>query len=176
MLCHLVNVEGTAYACTNTGCGRIVKIERRKPSSLKVKCKGTVKSKQLSPEVEARAREIGLAVVNKGEPPSGPGEEFRKLTNELEIDPSGCPCADTQRKMNRLGVAGCREQLDELCAEILANASKWKIDDPETLQRAALKAIELGLVIDPADPVRSLVLIAIERAEKVEADAVSSRP
>jgi hypothetical protein len=70
--------------------------------------------------------------------------------------------------MDELGPAGCREQEDELVKAMQENAEKYHWTD--TL-KAGWKALGAGLAlrINPLDPLRSCLRIAIERTEADDA-------
>jgi len=152
MKCNLTKIDGVVYACTNSGCGRIIKIERRKKSSLTFECAGTAVGESPAEEVIELAKKFAACHVILGGLPIGPGTQLREMLAEMGFHPKGCGCQSTEAKMNGLGADGCREQLDELCAEIVRNARKWGL------------AIPKGF--DPLPYVRQLVEMAIQRAEQ----------
>jgi len=166
MNCNLSNIDGVVYACTNAGCGRVLKIERRKKSSLTFQCAGTAVGESPAEEVIELAKKFAACHVILGGLPIGPGTQLREMLAEMGFAPKGCACQTTEAKMNGLGPDGCREQLDALCGEIIRNAKKWGL------------AIPKGF--DPLPYVRELVEMAIERAEqaasaKTDAQDAASR-
>lgn len=104
------------------------------------------------------------------EPPrsSGPGTEMIALTEELGIESKpGCTCKSTAMTMDRLGVEGCRNRINELTLTVEANWESWGWKDKlRAVTKAAWKAAGLG--VKPTDPVRSLLELAIERADKAD--------
>jgi hypothetical protein len=93
--------------------------------------------------------------------PSGgsePGTELQKLIKELGFDESlGCGCAAEVNRMNSIGPARCREQIDSIVAKLEENqklASWWQ------LAKAGVKAATMGIF-----SVRQLVEEAVRRAE-----------
>jgi hypothetical protein len=99
----------------------------------------------------------------------GVGFELTKLYKSLGINPpENCTCRALSVRMDELGPAGCREQEDELIKAMEENAAKYKWTD--TL-KAGFKAIGKGLAfkINPANPLRSCLRIAIERTEADDA-------
>lgn len=102
-------------------------------------------------------------------PAEGPGSELKKLLAEMGVTNfTGCNCDAKAAQMNRWGVDGCRDRLDQIrgwIAEAQAKAS-WT----DTITAAAKAAASgLALQIDPLDIAGSLVRIAIDRAAAVEA-------
>jgi hypothetical protein len=98
----------------------------------------------------------------------GPGHELRLLMSQLGIRPKrNCDCVTYARRMDLWGVTGCRERLGEITSHIEANSDKYGIGDRFT---AAYWAVATGIAlrINPLAPVRSLVELAIERAEAKE--------
>lgn len=138
MHCNLVKVAGTVYACSNDGCGRIIKIEHRKPSQVKLACGGTGRCDTLTPEVEARAREIARRSPLNRQPREGPGTELAKIFAELGGSEGNCDCASLEWKMNQLGVEDCRAQADALLERIAKSVKKRGLPDevaaPEVLR------------------------------------------
>jgi hypothetical protein len=132
MNCTLKKIRGQVYVCTNRGCGRILKIERAKPSDATfatLPCAGASDDAEIDPELVARAERLGAMKVDKGvEKLTGPGTEFRKMADEAGFSQNGCTCAATEARMNQLGVEGCRREFDSLCDEIITNAKKHGID------------------------------------------------
>jgi hypothetical protein len=88
-----------------------------------------------------------------------PGHELFHLFRELRIKPKkGCECAALRAEMNRLGVAGCREQREELLARLRDNAALYGLGEWAAAGWQAIKQdkpITLGGLLD----------LAIERAE-----------
>ena len=120
----------------------------------------------------------GVRVVNPkvidGQPiPNSAVGEFLKLIFlNIGIYPDGfCPCDDTRILMNQWGPQGCREHLDEICESIYAEYEKWKIGKRGLIfQQAAIaaKLLAMGIIVNPLDPIRSIVLEAIKRAESAK--------
>ena len=104
----------------------------------------------------------------------GVGYELAALYKSLGINPpQNCTCRALAARMDSLGPAGCRAQEDELIKAMEENAAKYKWTD--TL-KAGFKSIGQGLAfkINPLDPLRSCLRIAIERAEAEETAWVSA--
>lgn len=117
------------------------------------------------PEVKAASNK--KPVKSSADPKKGlPGTEMLLLTSELGIEaPPGCGCKGMAVTMDKLGVDGCRERINELKLGIAANWDSWGWKDKlGAFKASAWKAVGLG--ISPTDPVRDLVEIAIERADK----------
>lgn len=96
---------------------------------------------------------------------TGPGTELHKLTAQLKLPrKSGCTCAALERRMDLLGVEGCREHRAELLAELTKNFQLYDAKDKLT---AAWHSLTTGLAvrINPLDPLGSLLDLAINRAE-----------
>lgn len=97
--------------------------------------------------------------------PPGVGDHLKMLWQQLRIVPSkACGCESLRRKMNALGVDGCRANRAELVAEL--QAKSWDFSALDSL-RAAGDALQTGLAwrINPLDRFGSLLDLAIERAE-----------
>jgi hypothetical protein len=91
--------------------------------------------------------------------PTGPGTELKRILAMLGItDTSGCGCADMLRRMNRWGVAGCREHRQEIVDHLRA------------------KAAERGWVFTSALPIGQLVDVAIATAEMANVNSALSSP
>ena len=99
------------------------------------------------------------------------GTMLKELLDRLDVHLPGCEgCQGMLARMNRLGVAGCREQLDALAGELRTRAA----DVPMTQKiEAALHALGNGLAwrLHPLDPYPGLVAEAIRRAEAETAPA-----
>lgn len=96
----------------------------------------------------------------------GPGTEFEKLTEKLRLRKlSNCSCNTLIRRMNQLGVSGCRRERPKLLVDMKANYSLYGTSDKLW---AAFHAITTGLAfkVDPLDPLPGLLDEAIIRAEK----------
>jgi hypothetical protein len=99
------------------------------------------------------------------EPGFGPGFELMAMFGELKIpEPPGCGCKSKARQMNRWGVAGCREHVDEIIGWIREAYDKSAFS-VKALAAARAVAIGLAFHLDPLDPIPSLVAEAIRRAE-----------
>lgn len=100
-------------------------------------------------------------------PMFGPGTEFKRIVEqELGIQIPGCSaCTNTLRKMNSLGVDGCRQKREELLEELRKNSQK--VDWMKRLL-AVPKAVQSGLAlkVNWLDPLPDLLDLAIERAEQ----------
>ena len=105
----------------------------------------------------------------------GPGTEATLLLASLGIMPVvGCPCRDFSVKMDRWGVAGCREHF----AEIVKHFQDYQVEYgwSDKLKAASLSVLT-GLVfkLNWFDPLPDFVNEAIRRAEEKEnADYASS--
>lgn len=93
------------------------------------------------------------------------GTEMLSLTAELGIvSPPGCGCKGTAATMDRLGVEGCRERISDLRLMVAGAWESWGWKDKlKAVAASAWKAAGLG--VNPTDPVRDLLEIAIERAD-----------
>lgn len=143
MNCTLKKIKGTVYACTKQGCGRIIKIEGAKPSDARfaeMPCRRTSDTDLIDPALVARAEALAAPTVDKGDGKlTGPGTELRALLGEMGYTPKGCNCKSTEMRMNRLGVDGCRKQLDALCCEVMKNARKQKVEITVEMARFAIE-------------------------------------
>jgi hypothetical protein len=94
---------------------------------------------------------------------SGVGDHLKAILTTLNLtEKPGCGCGATRKEMNDLGPDGCRREIDRLADKLRENAESYSIWE------AAIAAWNLagsGLAINPLDPYRSLILIAIERCE-----------
>jgi len=94
----------------------------------------------------------------------GPGTELKKLLQELGISmKSSCGCESRATQMNIWGVKGCRNHLEEIVVWIKSASNEVSVFDKVM---AGWNALKLRIPLDPLDPFRSIVLIAISRAEK----------
>jgi hypothetical protein len=85
--------------------------------------------------------------------------------------PNSCTCNALALEMDRIGVAGCREQFDHLVAQIKHNATHWGWADKfANYSRASFGSLKSGLLfkINWLDPIPGLLSEAIRRAEAVE--------
>lgn len=57
-------------------------------------------------------------------PESGPGTELKSTLKAMGV-PTCQQCSEAAKRMNALGVAGCRDKIDELAAEMLPRAMEW---------------------------------------------------
>lgn len=110
-----------------------------------------------------------LIVSVREHPVGGPGTELKELLSSLSIEPlSGCKCEWQARQMDAWGVSGCRGNFDLIVGWLRASYDQigWL-----TKLKAAAHSITSGvaLSIDFRDPPRSLVEIAIRRAETKKA-------
>lgn len=128
MKCHLVLVKNETFACSNEGCGRILKIVSKKPSSLSLDCKGMAARTRITDHLRESAMLIAVRDVIAGDPPSGPGVKMRELAASLGFSQGGCGCAATESRMNWLGPKGCRTEMESLVDEVLKNAKKKGVD------------------------------------------------
>lgn len=99
-----------------------------------------------------------------------PGTEMLSLTAELGIvSPAACGCKTLAAQMDKLGVDGCRAMMSDLKVTMHVNWESWGWRDKlKAVAASAWKAAGLG--VNPTDPVRDLLEIAIERAEKKAAE------
>lgn len=92
-------------------------------------------------------------------PTEGPGTELKKLIKELGFDESlGCGCAAEVARMNSLGPARCREQIESIVA---------KLDENKKLQSLWSLGSALAIALVKGFPLttRGLVEEAIRRSE-----------
>lgn len=114
----------------------------------------------------AAASPKDAAPAKVGDPAKGlPGTEMLQLTAELGItSPPGCGCKGTAATMDRLGLEECRARITDLRLSIAAGWSAWGWQDKlKAVTASAWKAAGLG--VNPTDPVRDLLEIALDRAE-----------
>lgn len=99
-------------------------------------------------------------------PKDGPGTQLTQLFAELgiKVTPT-CSCKSMAGKMDRNGIEWCRENLDTIVTTIQENAEFVTWSQKLT---ATVKSVPLVLKgkINLLHPIRSLVLIAIERFEQ----------
>ena len=94
--------------------------------------------------------------------PPGPGDHLAAIFRQLHLEEKpGCGCAALRAKMNRLGVAGCREKIAELAAELEAKSALYGWGEQAA---AGARALWAGLV-NWSDPWAGLVEEACRRAE-----------
>lgn len=155
--------------------GRCLKCGYQLPA--KIKNASTVKRSCTVPEspseyeidlAQDRARDRELAETERL-----PGSQLEKLTKELKIGkPSSCNrCQTLKRRMNDLGIDGCKKNRDSLTSELQANAGKWGWTEfISNYTTAALSAVVTGNVfrLNPLDPYGSMIDEAIRRAEAIQ--------
>ncbi|HVX15938.1 MAG TPA: hypothetical protein VHC22_32440 [Pirellulales bacterium] len=98
-------------------------------------------------------------------PNDGPGTELKDIFIALGRSAPGCwTCNGRALQMNVWGVDGCREHIEEIVAWVREEYDKLgRIDTAKAVILAATTG--LAFSIDPRDPPRSLVEMAINRAE-----------
>ena len=163
--CNLKNVAGSVYVCRHRGCDRLIRIERASPKTFRtLTCRGEPDTDDISADALEHAHKLsGMPIWSQV---AGPGTALRKLFAELGVVGKGCNCPATAAKMDQAGPTWCRANIDELCTEIRANASKWGLGkNIVKLIAVGVKAMTMGIDFDPLHPIKSLVLEAIRRAE-----------
>ncbi len=93
-----------------------------------------------------------------------PGSALKKVLASIDIYPlPGCPCLDDALQMDLWGLAGCREQREEIIRRLRANQTMYGLG---ALLKAGWRAIRTGLAakLDPLDPFPGLVDEAISLA------------
>lgn len=99
-------------------------------------------------------------------PPQRPGLELKQLFESLGVTLPNCfSCGQAGKRMDQLGVEGCRRERDALIADIKSRAK----DVPMTTWlTAAANAVTTGLIfaINPLDPIPGLFDEALRRAEE----------
>jgi hypothetical protein len=102
-----------------------------------------------------------FCVCRKRDDPTRPGNELKKLIDDLGLEASqDCGCVDKARKMNLWGAEGCRVHRAAIAAWLKesAAATSW-------LEKAATAAKLIGKSwFNPLDPYGSLVDDALRRA------------
>jgi hypothetical protein len=95
----------------------------------------------------------------------GPGTKLHELLESLGIRPAiSCRCKEMMAQMDEWGVDGCRLHFTEIVNVMEEDAKRYKWADRVT---AGGKVILEGLTfkVNPFNPIPSLVLEAIRRAE-----------
>jgi hypothetical protein len=97
-------------------------------------------------------------------PESGPGTELKATLKAMGVPPCQ-QCVEAAKRMNALGVAGCREHLDELAAEMLPRAMEWIAK-----QHPWIHALMPNVVqeIEATRRITNLITEAINAAEEKE--------
>ncbi len=101
--------------------------------------------------------------------PHGPGSQLKGVLARLGIAPKvACDCNAKARRMDELGVAGCREHFDEVVGWLRAGQDRWGWRDK---LKAATNAVTTGIAfkLNPLDPFPGLVEEAIRLAEDEQA-------
>ncbi len=99
------------------------------------------------------------------------GSEVKELSRSLGFQPTKqCGCEKLRRKMDRLGVAGCRQEFASLAEQLREkyDATSWS-DRAKASGWAVLTG--LAFALNPLDPIGSLLTEAIRRAELAESTA-----
>jgi len=95
----------------------------------------------------------------------GVGFELEQIYKSMGITPpANCTCRALAKRMNELGPDGCRQHQDDLVKAMEKNAEQYKWTD--TIH-AGIRAVKTGLAfqINPLDPLRSCLKLAIKRTE-----------
>jgi hypothetical protein len=101
--------------------------------------------------------------------PSSVGRILHDIIQALSLDLPGCSSCDGRAsRMDAWGPGGCRANRDVIIGWLKESAGDVGL---VTKALTAVRALGLGIVINPADPYGSLVDAAIERAE-----ALSQQP
>lgn len=105
-------------------------------------------------------------------PAEGPGTELKAILESLGISAENCSCSHRAGQMNVWGVGGCRARRAEIVGwlEVERDRRGWR----DTLA-AGLRAIVIGLWLNPLDLLGSIVDEAIRRAE-AKATPTPTRP
>lgn len=104
-----------------------------------------------------------LARESQGQP-VGPGTALRGLLSRLGLQADkSCQCDKRAAQMDAWGLAGCLEHRAEIVAWLNEEAAKIRLPQKT---RAGVKAIGLGLVINPLSPGEWLLDEALRRAER----------
>ncbi len=104
----------------------------------------------------------------------GPGTELKAILADLGVEPSpSCDCNAKARKMDDWGVAGCKQNRDQIVEWMREGQTRWGWKEKLT---AAANAVKIGLAfkLNPLDPFPSLVDEAISRAEEKQAQGTAS--
>jgi len=98
--------------------------------------------------------------------PVGPGTELKELLAELGITYTpDCGCEGRMQEMNRLGVAGCRQELPRLAEQLRAAAEKAAMTTIKA--HTAWRALVIGVAWQClGDRYVGLITEAIARAER----------
>lgn len=107
---------------------------------------------------------------------TGPGSELKEILMLLGITEfSGCGCDYRALLMNAWGVAECRKRFEEILSWLQESYDRLKWS---AKLKCAVRAVGAGiaLAVDPSDPARSILTLAIDRAAEKELDrpAISS--
>lgn len=112
-------------------------------------------------------------------PSAGPGSELKEILKTLGVEENNaCDCNAKMEEMNKMGVAGCRENIDRIKGWIYEGKERWKWNDGlskgsllNTLFKGVSTAdgwsvgIRMFLGGNYTDPVPALIETAIARAE-----------
>ena len=145
------------FRCVTCGANLYAIDGKGKPTNgLRVPLVTTAPDAKVRPQAESKTPDPSKGLA---------GTEMLSLTAELGIvSPPGCGCKGTAATMDRLGVDGCRERITDLRLSVAANWEAWGWRDKlKAVTAAGWKAAGLG--VNPTDPVRDLLEIAIERAD-----------
>lgn len=103
----------------------------------------------------------------------GPGTELKGILSRLGLNPkAGCSCEAIAREMDSLGPDGCALAIDRFVTTIDQNKEKWGWNVGHAISTGA-KAIMSGLAlkINPIDPIRSVIKLAIAKSRKQDSPA-----
>ena len=101
-----------------------------------------------------------------GQPEGGPGTELKTIFDTLGFTPKkSCGCAAIQRQMDRLGAAGVQARFKHYVSVL---TERYTMTSTTERFAAAVAAITTGIAwrLDWADPIPSLLTLAIDRAKE----------
>ena len=100
----------------------------------------------------------------------GPGTELMLMLAQLDIaEKPGCDCKAKAEQMDRWGVEGCREHIDEIVGWMREGSHRWGWSDKFKAARLAA-ATGLAFKINWLDPFPGIVEEAIRRADTKRTD------
>ena len=151
--------------------------EKKKPPGLMVAVRELLASDPRWKRVYQNDARYGLTVLScdpdERTIDRGPGHELHRIFDQLGVQMQAtCACRARIKQMDAWGAAGCRQHLDEIVAALAKDRDKYSWG---TQFKAALKTLTSASLLwsvlhSPTDPLRGLVLEAIGRTEKEDAE------
>jgi hypothetical protein len=157
--------------------------EKQKPPGLLVAVRELLAKDQRWKRVYQNDARYGLTVLscdpNERTIDRGPGRELHRIFDQLGVKmQENCACRARIKQMDAWGAAGCRQHLDDIVAALAKDRDKysWGTQFKAALSTLTSASLFWSVLKSPTDPLRGLVVEAINRTEKEDAEWAASHP